>query len=229
MISGSQAILADRLGAYWNTLQVVQPFQNVHVLVGANFLDVNSIHGYDDDATYTGDYGASAYSVRLGLASDSGAFTWGLQGSYQHYAINQFNNTAFLCDAVLGYRIGSRVRVAAGAFHMGWVGSFDAQPEYVPLTLQAGVSTIAFDRKNLLVEVHTDLRRATDGPKELLLGIESTYAKTLVLRLGIDALSSNPIPSAGLALNLGPVQASYGYTGNRELKGNHQFGLSYLF
>jgi len=50
-----------------------------------------------------------------------------------------------------------------------------------------------------------------------------------VLRLGIDALSSNPIPSAGLALNLGPVQASYGYTGNRELKGNHQFGLSYLF
>ena len=80
VISGSQAILAARLGAYWNTFQVVQPLQSVRLLIGANFLDVSDIQGYDEDANPTASYGVFAYSARLGLASDSGAFTWGLQG-----------------------------------------------------------------------------------------------------------------------------------------------------
>jgi len=228
-VSGDQGRLSDRLGAQWNTLQMIQPVSSLRLLIGANFLDVNALHGYDEDAMSTGDYGAYAWCARLGLASDSGAFTWGMQGSVDHYNIAEFDANAVMADFVLGYAVGSRLRMAAGIFHYGYVQSFDTQDEVAPLTLQAGLSYKLPLVGPLGWTLHTDLRRTNGGSREVLLGIESFYARFLVLRLGADVAAQTIRPSGGLGLNIGPVEASYGYAANNALKGNHHFGLGYSF
>ena len=228
-MSGDQGRLSDRLGAQWNTMQLVQPVSSVRLLVGANFLDVGDLHGYDEDAMPTGDFAAFAWSARLGLASDSGAFTWGMQGSVDHYNIAEFDANAIMADLVLGYAVGSRLRFAAGVFHYGYVQSFETQDEVAPLTLQAGASYKMPFPGPLDWRVHTDLRRTNGGPREVLLGLESIYSRFLVFRIGSDLASKAIRPSAGIGLNVGPLEASYGYAASDALKGNHHFGLGYTF
>ncbi len=228
LVQGSQTRLSERLGANYNNLNVIQPFRNVHVLAGANFLDVDDLDGRDEDGKSTGKFGSFAWGGRLGIASDSGAFVWGVQGMFNHFNLDNYDSRSALADAVLGDGVGP-VRFAAGAFHFGWVEEFATEKEYAPLTLQAGLSYKLSLPGVLAWTVHTDLRRQTDGPKEVLLGIESHYTKVLVLRMGLDATADELAPSGGVGLNLGPVEASYAYQSNKALKGNHVFGLGYRF
>lgn len=228
-VQGSQARLSERLGANYNILQVIQPAGPVRILGGLNFLDVEALEGRDDLSNSTGQFGAFAWAGRLGLASDSGAFVWGVQGSFSHYNIEQYNSRSVLADVVLGYSILKHLRFAAGVFHAGWVEEFDTAKEYAPMTLQAGLSYQLSLPGFLAWTVHTDLRRQTDGPKEVLLGLETFYTKVLVLRLGLDATAKDLAPSGGIGLMLGPMEASYAYQSNKALLGTHHFGLGYCF
>ena len=231
-ISGSQARLTSILGARWNTIQFVQPFASVHVLVGANFLNTDPYTSRDEDGFTTGTFSANAWNARLGLSSGQGQhLTWGVQSTYSHFTIESYDAQAALFDAVLGYRLGSSLRLAIGAFHYGWMSSFDTASETTPFTLQAGVSYQLWQKGNFAWEAHADVRHQTDASKEYLLGLETTYSKALVLRLGTNLSAEQIAPSAGVALTLHGLEVSYGYAANDvcALKGNHHFGLGYLF
>lgn len=228
VIQGSQARLSERLGANLNSLQLIQPVGSVNILAGVTFLDVDALQGRDEFGNSTGEFGAYAWGGRLGIASDSGAFVWGVQGMFHHFNLEQYDSRSALMDVVLGYGIGP-VRIAAGAFHAGWVEKFATEKEYAPFVLQSGISYKLPMPGVLVWTIHTDLRRQTDGPKEVLLAMESQYTKVLVLRLGLDATAKTLAPSGGVGLNLGPLEVSYAYQSNKALLGNHHFGLGYQF
>jgi hypothetical protein len=230
-ISINQVRLSDRLGANWNTLQVVQPLGSVRVSAGVNFLDVKDFAERDDlTGATTGSFGAFVWSERLALASGPGAFTWGLQGSFSHFNISNYDSRAVLADAVMGYGLSKSWRLAAGLFHFGWVESFDAKQDLAPTTLQAGISYHLNFPESLDWNVHTDLRRSNDGLREYMLGIESTYRKFLTLRMGSQVTSQTETTiNGGIGLLLGSVEASYAYAAHKSLKGSHSFGLAYGF
>ena len=222
--------LSDHLGARWSSLQVVQPLSKLHLLVGAGFLDVKDMQARDEDGNATGNFGAYAWTGKLGVSSDSGALTWGITGSYNHQTIAEFGAYAVLCDAVMGYRLGHNFRFAAGFFHAGYVSSFDTASEQAPMTLQAGLSwRLDFAQRNSFT-AHADIRRDNDGQEVILLAGESTYAGVVSFRAGsaLDAGGYTGI-NGGLGVDMGYVAVSYGYDADRNLKGNHHFSLDFRF
>lgn len=228
-LSGSQARLSERLGASWNSLETTQPWGPIRLLFGGNYLDVADLSGRDEFGNSSGEFAAFAWGLHTGLASDSGALTWGMRTSFHHYNIGEFDSRALLADASLGYALGQRIRFAAAAFHWGWVEEFATEEERAPFTLQVGVSARPPIPGVLAWQVHADLRRSTGAKAEFLVGLESSYQQALVLRLGTNASARDIRPSGGVALRLGGVEASYGYAAHAQLRGNHHFGLGYSF
>ncbi|HSQ41109.1 MAG TPA: hypothetical protein VLM37_02385, partial [Fibrobacteraceae bacterium] len=151
-------------------------------------------------------------------------------GSFAQFSIDDYASKAALGDLTLGFALGPRLRFAAAAFHFGWVDSFRSKEDVAPMTLQSGLS-YRLDLPGILRwTIHTDLRRSTDGPREYLFGLESSYRQVLVLRMGTRfAGSTTPTVHGGVGFNVGPVEVSYGYGSNSDLDGSHTFGLAYQF
>lgn len=234
-VAGSQLRLSEKIGATYNSLQIVEPFRSfgqLKIFVGGDFLVVDPLQGRDEDGFVTGDFGANAWNARLGAAQQWGAWKLGAQATYTHASIAETSAQGFLGDLQIGVNALSWLSVSAQASHLGWSDTEDP----TPLIFQLGWAAETPQLGQFAPTILLDFRREIGAKFETIVGLETIYAKILVLRLGMNLGEKldegKRLPSAGLALLLGHLEASYAYIGapmDSQLKGNHQFGLAVGF
>lgn len=233
-IMGSQIRLSDKLGASYNSLQMIEPLGNGtwKLAVGADFLKVNPLTQRDEDGFTTGDFGAGAWNGRIGLSRKVGAWLLGGQCTYTHTTIAEYSGQGILADVQILAPIRHWLSASVSLLHWGWADRYDSEKEITPRTLQSGLAIQlptwgAFQSRILM-----DLRQEVESKWEPLYGLEVLYAHILTLRMGHQAGDGWRYPSAGLGVRIGALEASYAYAGapvDSELGGNHQFGLALAF
>ncbi len=233
-IMGSQMRLTDKLGASYNSLQIVEPLGAGlwKLALGVDFLRVNPLTQRDEDGFATGEFGAGSWNGRIGLSRKIGAWHVGSQFAYTHSTIAEYSGQGIMADVQILVPVRHWLSASVSILHWGWADSYDSEEEITPRTIQSGLAIQlpawgAFQSRILM-----DLRQEVESKWEPLYGLEVLYAHLLTLRVGHQAGEGLRYPSAGLGIRVGSLEASYAYAGapmESELGGNHQFGLALAF
>ncbi|MDR1760421.1 MAG: PorV/PorQ family protein [Fibrobacter sp.] len=226
----NQILFSDITAANFTSVYFGNSFRYLNMSASLEFLNYDDLEGRDENGFLTGDFGAGAWALQLGVGSTPSAFRWGLSARFASETIENASAFAFLADAGGAFQLNRYVSFGAAIRNFGWVSEYESEKEYAPLSLQAGVTGIYPVTSAFSLALHADAYRRTDYQAEWLLGSEIAYKKILVLRGGYAFRGdTDGGVSGGLGIRAGALQLDYAYSARPAVGGNHHIGLGLYF
>lgn len=221
---------SSRIDAKLTSVYFGMPFKYLNTSAAVEYLGYGDIEGRDEEGFKTGDYGAMAWALQLGVGSKPSVFNWALSARFASQTIDNSTAIAVLADGGASFRVNRFLTFGATVTNFGWVSEYESESESAPMALSAGVSGThpIFDIFD--IAVHADAYRRADYDAEWRFGSELLYKKTLAFRAGYAYRGETKSGvSAGIGIVFGRISFDYAYASNPVLDGNHLFHLGIGF
>ncbi len=152
--------------------------------------------------------------------------SFGVTGKYILRDLAGYNASAFGGDAGVLLTPGDRVRIGLGVFNFGQQVQFISAADPLPLSGRLGLAWKVLDVP------HNSLTLAADNGWQFgsqtytgAAGAEYWYDQTLALRAGFTGDSYQQHPTAGVGINVDPVEFDYAFSPQGTLGDTHRFSL----
>jgi hypothetical protein len=156
--------------------------------------------------------------------------SFGVTGKYIQESIANYNAGAFGGDGGVLITPGDRVRIGLGLFNFGQQVKFISAGDPLPLSSRLGLAW------KILDVPHNSLTLSADNGWQFgsqtytgAVGAEYWLDMTLALRAGFTGDSYQQHPTAGIGINVDPVEFDYAFSPQGTLGDTHRFSLVLSF